>query len=118
MPKYVITLPREIPFNYFNRLDGNVHDGIIRRLESAYGEIEKEGFLSSSSPREALSNYFFRCFSERPITARSLTKMFSPDVAKYVKEYKEHFPEIREIREETAPNKPLEKKAEQLEFKF
>lgn len=92
MPLYKISLPPRIPDDFFSLLAGNVNDGIIRGLREEYRRIEKEAFLYASSPRKAISQYFFREVQKkstankeiRRIRARSLAKIFLPNVDEYV----------------------------------
>ena len=82
MPLYHINLPRTIPRSIFERLNGDVHDGIVRRIDDGYSDVTKDTYSEASTPLEALSNLFVRQLGNG-INARSLIKMFRPDADKY-----------------------------------
>lgn len=133
MPRYHITLPGAIPDELFDNLDGDVHNGIRRRLDYAYSGIAKDTYSEDSTPLAALSNLFMRELRDNPLSAKSLIKMFRPVLEDYVAQAQARQPQdFGEIRQRVNPHQnnapqnnnpqrpqnsqPLEQRAEQGEL--
>jgi hypothetical protein len=112
MPHYHLTLPGTIPRRLFDNLDGDIHDGIIRSLDHAYGHVEKDTYSHGATSLDALSHVFNRDLRDNQRSARSMIKMFRPVVNDYVRE------EVQQVQPEPQPqaqpaqNQPLEQRAQ------
>ena len=84
---YGIIAPEEIPEDLFERLNDSPGKFIREKLRKSLENLPGLGVTSSTTPKGALSNFFFR-ESERglyeKVTARSFNKMFSPEADRYV----------------------------------
>jgi hypothetical protein len=79
MTRYVISLPKRIPDNFFRHLDGNVYDGIKTRINKAYSQITKTGVTDAKDAHEAIRHIIFRELGTGRAST-SLAKMFGNEV--------------------------------------